>query len=368
VTVRILTGDCLSILPTLEDKSVQTCVTSPPYFGLRDYGTASWNGGDPECTHQKETRHQSQGATSQRTGRANVESQRSENVMQTCEQCGAVRVDKQIGLEASPHEYVEKLVTVFREVRRVLKDDGTLWLNLGDSYANDGKWGGSTGGLHASELHGTSVGRTKRKTGLKPKDLIGIPWRVAFALQDDGWYLRMDVIWSKLQPMPESVTDRPTRAHEYLFLLAKNERYFYDAAAIAERSVTGDRRRPYAPGQVDERGDGHDRGGGGIRQLDSAPLTRNKRSVWTIASEPFVGAHFAVMPSALVIPCILAGSRIGDVVLDPFGGSGTVGVVATELGRHATLVELNPKYVAIAEQRTVQESLFASSDRREEVG
>jgi DNA modification methylase len=312
MSVRIVTGGCLTVLPTLVEKSVQTCVTSPPYFGLRDYG-------HPD----------------------------------------------QIGLEKTPEEYVEKLVAVFREVRRVLKDDGTLWLNLGDSYANGGKWGGSTGGLHMRELHGTSsVGRTKRSTGLKPKDLIGIPWRVAFALQEDGWYLRSDIIWSKPNPMPESVEDRPTKAHEYLFLLSKDERYYYDAEAIAEPATTGDHARNgkigsdhQAPGQ--SRQNGISRRRTGAAEAIPAGTMRNRRSVWTISSEPYAGAHFAVMPTALVAPCILAGSRIGDVVLDPFGGSGTVGAVATELGRHATLIELNPEYVSLASERTAQESLFA---------
>jgi DNA modification methylase len=332
MTVDIRVGDCMTVLDTLEEESVQTCISSPPYYGLRDYGTGKWEGGDPACSHRNETRHQAQGKTSQRVGRANVEHQRGETFTDTCGLCGAVRVDEQIGQERTPEAYVEKLVAVFRRVRRVLRDDGTVWLNLGDSYANDGKWGGETGGLHAyiDDASRQRIGRSKRSTGLKPKDLIGIPWKVAFALQADGWTLRMDVVWHKTQPMPESVEDRPTRAHEYLFLLSKHAHYYYDAEAIAE-PATG----------------------------RASQGTRNKRSVWTINSEPYDGAHFAVMPTALVAPCVLAASRMGDTVLDPFGGSGTVGEVATELGRHAVLIELNPEYARLAEKRCAQQGLFA---------
>jgi DNA modification methylase len=300
--VRILTGDCLTVLPTLPAGSVQTCVTSPPYWGLRDYGH-----------------------------------------------------EGQLGLERTPDEYVARMVAVFREVRRVLRDDGTLWLNLGDSYA-----AGSMSGRHgvnsstsANRAHmGTALPARRPADGLKPKDLVGIPWRVAFALQADGWYLRSDVIWHKPNPMPESVTDRPTKAHEYLFLLSKSERYFYDRDAIAESAqrageIPGGGHKWSADGLTPS---------GGAQNLDKLGLrsvgdTRNRRTVWTIATQPFSGAHFAVMPPDLVEPCIKAGCPEGGTVLDPFAGAGTVGLVAHRLGRDFVGIELNPEYAAMARER-----------------
>jgi DNA modification methylase len=366
--IRVLVGDCLDVLGTLDAESVQCCVTSPPYFGLRDYGVAG-----------------------------------------------------QIGLERTPDEYVAKMVAVFREVRRVLAGDGTLWLNLGDSYATGaGKVGDCPGGGAQGEAW-KKKGPSRAQVpdgknpnacvptfqpnrmplpGLKAKDLIGIPWRVAFALQADGWYLRSDIIeevefycpcgcgyvmeervwrygqdreiiWRKPNPMPESVTDRPTKAHEYLFLLSKNERYFYDAVAIAEpsggwngsrfddgkneinhpdvgRNRSGNKERKY----------GEDRDRPGSHLGASIPWegeTRNRRSVWTVATQPYSGAHFATFPPALIEPCILAGSRLGDTVLDPFGGAGTTGLVADRLGRSSVLIELNPTYAAMASRRIVDD-------------
>ena len=291
VTLRV--GDCLSVLRQLPDDHFNTCVTSPPYYGLRDYGVAG-----------------------------------------------------QIGLEDRPEDYVARMVEVFREVRRTLRPDGTLWLNLGDSYANDGKWGGSTGGKHANALHGsTGVGRSKRVTGMKPKDLMMIPARVALALQEDGWWLRSDIIWQKPNPMPESVQDRPTSAHEHVFLLTKAPKYYYDAEAIRE-DATCDRMRGPAlhPDTVSTNGNA----GLARRELTG---TRNARNVWTITPKPFKGAHFATMPPDLVKPCVLAGCPQDGQVLDPFGGAGTTGLVAAELGRRATLIELNPEYASIIRQR-----------------
>ncbi|HDX0803395.1 TPA: site-specific DNA-methyltransferase [Stenotrophomonas maltophilia] len=309
-------GDCLEVMRCMAAGSVHTCVTSPPYFGLRDYGH-----------------------------------------------------DGQIGLEQKPEEYVSKLVEVFREVHRVLRDDGTLWLNLGDSYANDGKWGGSSGGKHASALHGaTSIGRGKVSTGLKPKDLIGIPWRIAFALQEDGWFLRQDIIWSKPNPMPESVTDRCTKAHEYLFLLSKSQRYYFDAGAIREQAAHDpnavrnrwDRLDYDVPGQTRQKRRSraavpprHAACGSTQDGLDAAGRdgARNKRSVWTVATRPFRDAHFATFPEQLIEPCILAGAPAGGLVLDPFMGAGTTAVVAERLGRQWLGCELNPEYAEIAEAR-----------------
>jgi DNA modification methylase len=306
VSIRIETGDCLEVLRGLPPCfRVNCCVTSPPYFGLRDYGHAG-----------------------------------------------------QIGLEQTPDEYVAKLVAVFREVRRVLRNDGTLWLNLGDSYSTDTKWGGSSGEKNGEQ--GGGARRTMRlQTGAKPKDLLGIPWRVAFALQADGWYLRSDIIWHKPNPMPESVTDRPTKAHEYLFLLAKSQRYYYDAAAIAEPAA-------YAGAATNDFG--QSAVGMGITPTGNAKPgtvytvkdTRNKRTVWTVSPSPFAGAHFATFPPDLIEPCIKAGCPVGGTVLDPFGGAGTTGLVADRLQRNALLIELNPEYAAMARDRIINDApLFA---------
>lgn len=390
MSAKIIQGDCLDVLRTLPDQSVNCCVTSPPYYGLRDYGVAG-----------------------------------------------------QIGLEASPLEFVEKMVNVFREVRRVLRDDGTLWLNLGDSYA--GSWGAqgrpqgdgemqgrsvaSARQIGAHPRFGTGTGTRGAEMGMKPKDLMGMPWRVAFALQADGWYLRQDIIWAKPNPMPESVRDRCTKSHEYLFLLSKCERYYYDFDVMQEPSSDGTHAR--LPGNVrpakgaqayldgadehrtkaglydfverqrakyktpdgwdtskgegghgsfhkDGREAGHigyvrklgakgnaadvaeNRSGAGARMGRGAgwrddpantPATRNKRSVWTVATQPFKEAHFATFPPALIEPCILAGCPVGGTVLDPFGGAGTTGLVADRFQRNAILIELNPEYAAMAEKR-----------------
>jgi DNA modification methylase len=335
VTVRILTGDCRAVLATLPESSVHCCVTSPPYFGLRDYG-----------------------------------------------------VDGQIGLEPTPAEFVEQLVAVFREVRRVLRDDGTLWLNLGDSYCS--RPNGSIG--KESRLEGEFTSHTEFRRahalrkhqvhdGLKHKDLIGIPWRVAFALQADGWFLRQDIIWLKPNPMPESVRDRCTKAHEYVFLLSKAQRYHFDADAIAE-PVAGDPTAPRnrwdskdyeVPGQkpqkrVSRSGNLERKPRPGpasstSHQAGSVPWegsSRNKRSVWTIATQPFSEAHFATMAPELAETCIRAGCPDGGVVLDPFGGAGTTGLVADQLQRDALLIELNPAYAEIARRRIAGDApLFA---------
>lgn len=292
---HLLQGDCRETLKTLPEASVHCCVTSPPYFGLRDYG----------CLDQ-------------------------------------------IGLEQTPDAYVAELVQVFREVRRVLREDGTLWLNLGDSY--NGYMANQRGtGLETSRQCARKYiepGAGLRTACVKNKDLIGIPWRVAFALQADGWYLRQDIIWHKPNPMPESVRDRCTKAHEYVFLLSKSERYYFDSEAMKEpadpknpRDSRGIRRT--APGSTDHTGfkDG--------RHYE----TRNRRSVWTVATKPYKGAHFATYPPALITPCILAGCPAGGTVLDPFGGSGTTAMVALENGRRAILCELNPEYAMLADTR-----------------
>lgn len=296
------------MLPTLETGIVQTCVTSPPYFGLRDYGNAG-----------------------------------------------------QIGLESTPDEYVAEMVAVFREVRRVLRDDGTLWLNLGDSYAaNRGYQVPSTkGGPKHSDSQAAGGKGSVVPDGLKPKDLIGIPWMVAFALRADGWYLRQDIIWHKPNPMPESVTDRCTKGHEYLFLLSKSERYYFDAGAISEPATkAGQILHSYGTGAKD-RQDANEindrRTRTGLANWNKpVPETRNRRSVWTVATQPYSEAHFATFPPALIEPCILAGSKHGDTVLDPFGGSGTTGQVSESLGRKWLLIELNGEYGKLIADRTRQ--------------
>ena len=363
---RIIQGDCIEGLRTLPDASVHCCVTSPPYWGLRDYGHAG-----------------------------------------------------QIGLEETPEAYVARMVEVFREVRRVLRDDGTCWLNLGDSYANNGlrdssKVGGFTGDRIRRSVKGTIDSRPREiPDGLKPKDLVGIPWRVAFALQADGWWLRQDIIWHKPNPMPESVRDRCTKAHEYVFLMTKSERYFYDADAVSEVSVSGPHVRNRASNFKKA---GKEVFGRHLRGAEKIVCdgTRNRRSVWTVTTKPYSGAHFAVMPAALVEPCIKAGcpeqccpacgagyERVTDrqtirrerpnqftsyraingqpdqtkagvsvktlgwqpacdcaaagtipgTVLDPFAGSGTTLAVAAELGRSGIGCELNPEYIELANQR-----------------
>lgn len=306
---RILVGDCIEMMRTLPDQSVHTCITSPPYFGLRDYG-----------------------------------------------------VDGQIGLEASPREFIESLVAVFREVHRVLRNDGTLWVNLGDSYASGGRGGGgrymAERGDDAWQGKGDATGWRSAPAGWKHKDLLGLPWQLAIALQDDGWYLRQDVIWHKPNPMPESIKDRCTKAHEYLFLLSKSPRYYFDQDAIREPAraqaapESASRRNSFARetkytdgehGQTAQHRTGRD-------DVDYDE-TRNKRSVWTVATASFKGAHFATFPPDLIRPCVLAGSPRGGMVLDPFGGAGTTALVAMQEGRQSVICELNSEYAALARQR-----------------
>ena len=294
MSVEYVIGDCREVLKTLPDNSINCCVTSPPYYNLRDYNHPN-----------------------------------------------------QIGIEHTPDEYVNELVQVFREVRRVLRDDGTVWLNLGDSYNGSG---GNHKAHHKNDTGfqgkvGERCGGTGAKVHtLKPKDLIGIPWRVAFALQADGWYLRQDIIWAKPNPMPESVKDRCTKSHEYVFLLSKNEKYYYDYTAIKETASSihhGDKvgGKKYTDAGY-QNGPGYFSNG-----------FKNKRSVWTISTKPYKGAHFAVFPQELAEPCILAGCPVGGTVLDPFGGSGTVGEVCRLHQRNAILIELNPEYEPLIKER-----------------
>jgi DNA modification methylase len=427
--IRLLIGDCREMLATLPDRSVQTCVTSPPYFGLRDYGTASWEGGDGGCDHIAPARG-GHGKETLGGGTDNQGAARTVQFSADCGKCGARRIDQQIGLEPTPDAYVAELVAVFREVRRVLRDDGTLWLNLGDSYAGGGTIGRNDTGpediARRAAAYGTGTGsgsaimaqgQRKPISGYKPKDLIGIPWLVAFALRADGWYLRSEIIWSKPNPMPESVTDRPTKAHEQVFLLSKSARYFYDAKAIAEPALYPDDDRKARAAIDQKRMPSVDIAG--IRPGSSTYETRNKRSVWTIATQPFAGSHFAVMPPDLAETCIKAGSSergqcphcgapwvrqvertamvlarsdrthelgrtrssgtmvepptstttgwaqscacpehqpVPQVVLDPFGGAGTTALVADRLQRDAVMIELNRAYADLGINRVMDDA------------
>lgn len=375
MSVRIVQADAREALRDLPDNSVHCCVTSPPYFGLRDYGTAIWEGGRVDCDHHgAPMRTKAQINTHCGTGQDGKNAEATEFFREICGKCGARRNDRQIGLERTPEEYVEVLSEVFREVRRVLHKDGTLWLNLGDSYAGSMKGIGADGHAYAGEKQQTNKGAVGISTtrppsakdlNLKPKDLIGIPWRVAFALQADGWYLRQDIIWSKPNPMPESVTDRCTKAHEYIFLLSKSERYHYDNDAIAEPITDSTVLRVLQ--QDTESQTGSPRANGGAKtngnmkavvrkQLDKTNGRRNKRSVWDVATVGFAQAHFATFPPKLIEPCIKAGCPPGGMVLDPFGGAGTTGLVAERLGRNALLIELNPTYAAMAERRIQEDA------------
>jgi len=316
-------GDALEVLKTIPDESVQMCVTSPPYWGLRDYGHSD-----------------------------------------------------QIGLEETPEEYIKRLVLVFREVKRVLKEDGTVWVNIGDSYCSTAP-GTKSAPIHIkgckqAKKDSFVVNRPQVPTGLKPKDLVGIPWMLAFALRSDGWYLRQDIIWSKPNPMPESVTDRCTKSHEYIFLLSKSRKYYYDHEAIKEESITKENRphgvtrnRIYNYDSKDNNNPEAYRKNrslkkGGVPNLNkqqnhsdsiSTFDLKNKRSVWFQSTKPYSGAHFAVYPPELITDCIKAGSREGDIVLDPFFGSGTTGEVCLRLYRAYLGIELNKDFEPLIEER-----------------
>jgi DNA modification methylase len=363
VSVRFLIGDVREKLRELADESVHCVVTSPPYFGLRDYGTAQWEGGDPACDHTNARRghgeHEKQ-STSAGTSRDSLAGARE------CRRCGARRIDSQIGLEESPALYVAELVAVFREVRRVLRRDGCAFVVIGDSYASSGVSGKQSPTSNLSRHGGKgfnpkmmeqSFGRAPTPPGLKPKDRMMIPARVALALQSDGWWLRDEIVWHKPNAMPSSVQDRTTSAHEMVYLLTKSATYAYDAAAISEPLAESTVRIHSSP-SVNARGSGADwkqynvgNGHSGLVNGNLRDGTRNRRSVWTIATEPSSLGHFALMPTALAELCIKAGCPADGTVLDPFGGAGTTGLVADRLGRNAILIELSPAYATMARRR-----------------
>lgn len=365
---RILVGHAIVALRGMAADSIDCCVTSPPYWGLRDYGTGSWEGGDPSCPH----RVGGQVADSKWQG-AIVAGVRPGVDASACLECGAHRVDSQIGLEPTPQEYVESLVEVFREVRRALKPEGTCWLNLGDSYASNGGAGRQGKNTQRAGRRMVDVpellANRRPPPSLKPKDLVGIPWRVAFALQEDGWWLRGDHVWHKPNPMPEAVKDRPTRAHEFVFLLTKSAKYRYDAEAVLE---------PFADARMGRDGSKkarqRDRGGrdDGFTKPNgidpSARGGRNLRSVWTINPRPFKGAHFATFPEELPTKCLLAGSPVGGVVLDPFAGAATTGLAALRNGRDFIGIELNPEYAAMAAGRIRDELQIETKIEEVDVG
>ena len=362
---KILQGNVTDKLKELETGTVQCVVTSPPYWGLRDYGTAAWEGGFENCDHlqpQGKPRNERPNKTNCGIGKGgnHFEAQELKQYFKECKKCGAKRIDQQLGLEETPEEYVEKMVEVFREIKRVLKKDGTVWLNLGDSYA----------GSNSRASDGGRAGYGTKREGvfnnlsgnLKTKDIVGIPWRVAFALQADGWYLRQDIIWHKPAPMPESVTDRCTKAHEYIFLLTKSAKYkFNQLLEDLKPSTFNDKRlfnKDYTEQRKERNYPGNAQQGSGM--LRPTEGKANKRSVWSINTQPYREAHFAVFPQKLPELCIKAGSSEGDIVLDPFFGSGTTGYVAQKLGRRWIGIELNEDYIKIANKRFAQQDLFVA--------
>ena len=353
----IICGDALTELRNLPDESVNCCVTSPPYWGLRDYGTAKWEGGGSECDHLAGPLASSKSGLHDGAGCSESEKVRTGGMpfREVCGKCGAHRIDSQLGLEKTPEEYVAKMVEVFREVKRALRSDGTLWLNLGDSYAHSLRQSGPD---HAGKLANGSKGQIKQgfkplPAGMKEKDLVGIPWRVAFALQADGWWLRQDIIWAKPNPMPESVRDRCTKAHEYIFMLTKSARYWYDAEAVKEPATSSYKPSDFIPKSDKDKG-------GSTSATKASPnnrtdeiknTDRNRRSVWTITTKPYAEAHFATFPPEIPELCIKAGCPKGGTILDPFFGAGTTGLVAMRLGREFIGIELNPEYCEMARKR-----------------
>jgi DNA modification methylase len=326
---KIEFGDCRETMRRWKEQGIkaQTCVTSPPYFGLRDYGTAKWEGGDDDCEHSI-SMPTKWNDPKRGTSVLRPETAHRGGSSTHCHKCGATRVDSQLGLEETPKQYIDAMVEVFRCVWDVLEDDGTLWLNIGDSYNGSGGQGTKPNIMSKEAAEGRG-GKAIKVDGIKSKDLIGIPWMLAFALRADGWYLRQDIIWHKPNPMPESVQDRCTKAHEYIFLLSKSSKYYYDHEAIKD-PVSG---------------------------LEKSYEMANKRSVWTVNTKPYSGAHFAVFPTELIEPCILAGAPVGGIVLDPFMGSGTTAQVAQNLGRQYLGCELNHNYKSLQNQRICQLSL-----------
>jgi DNA modification methylase len=352
---KVYFGDCRDSMRQMvkDGIKVQTCITSPPYYGLRDYGTANWVGGDINCDHvEKIQAHGGERANRDQTSQIF-------KYKGICKKCGAKSEDLQIGNEQTPKEFIDNLVEVFACVWDVLADDGTLWVNLGDSYYNyrPGKGqrvvANSIASQKASEFE-HSAKRGNKLEGYKEKDLMGMPWRLAFALQDFGWTLRQDIIWHKPNPMPESVTDRCTKSHEYIFLLSKKPHYYFDYQAIREEGVISEGTKAAKGSEERQNQKGVNSRPPEYKIYDGM---RNKRDVWTVNTKPYKGAHFAVYPEELVEPMVMAGSKVGDIVLDPFFGSGTTGAVAQKLGRQYIGCELNQEYEPLQKERLKQQAL-----------
>jgi DNA modification methylase len=357
--------DALSGLKRLDDDSVDCCVSSPPYYGLRDYRTATWTGGDPDCRHSD--REEKGFANSLQASNRGNSKKLPKNI---CTKCGAVRIDRQIGLEETPEAYIARLVEVFMEVYRVLKPEGTLWLNIGDSYWGGKGYSGSSAGEYRYQRRkegksitpacssfggkGTVRPTDRKHAEIKPKDLIGIPWMLAFALRKAGWYLRQDIIWRKPNPMPESVKDRCTKAHEYIFLLTKSAKYRFDYKAIQEPAIYTEGVRKAGDSKYTAEATGLKQEG--FRRKDTPyPEYKDRRDVWTVCSSPGKESHFAVFPEKLIVDCIKAGCPENGLVLDPFMGSGTTAVVARKLNRNYIGFELNPEYVEISNRKLYKE-------------
>jgi len=364
---HILAGNNIDTLKMLPDNYVHCCVTSPPYFGLRDYETAQWIGGDVKCNHVNNSNRDERPRRGLEGGLSTIGAATFYKTI--CGKCGAIRNDSQIGLEETPEAYIQKLVDIFREVKRVLRDDGTLWVNIGDTYAGSGNGGAHYPDATIGCKQGTSLGtinkpnlpQGKTYKGIKAKDLIGIPWALAFALREDGYYLRQDIIWHKPNPMPESVTDRCTKSHEYLFLFSKSKNYYFDNTAIREIAIENkdigllrgksivDDKIAWHSASIQKRKEEN------INSKTAGTGYRNKRDVWTVPTESLGVEHFAVFPQKLILPCILCGCPENGIVLDPFLGSGTTAVVAVKNFRRYIGCELNPEYIKIAEQRISDE-------------
>lgn len=404
---KLFNGDSLEVLKQLPDNILDCCVTSPPYYGLRDYGTGTWEGGDPNCPHYRTTKYSDKMITGQKAILDTHIGIVDAIYKDVCPLCGAKRIDQQIGLEETPEQYIDRLVKVFHEIKRCMKDTGTLWINIGDSYA--AQRGGTyqpaeslAGGKHGKTEDGENVNRGRSggynptrnaaAIGLKHKDMIGIPWMLAFALRADGWYLRQDIIWHKPNPMPESVKDRCVKAHEYIFLLSKSKSYYFDYEAIQEEATGYDGRKDimlkgspmYANDEYNVEGHPqtiattptprwkfknlgdkgqpthsmHERRAEGLP--DEVYPVRNKRDVWTVnvggGYQDESKAHYATYPKKLIEPCILAGCPEGGLVLDPFNGTGTTGSVAIQWQRKYIGIDLSKDYIDMATRRLQKES------------
>jgi len=371
--IKFIQGNCIDKIQELKDNSIDCVVSSPPYFGLRDYGTAQWQGGDPNCDHvANPNATKKQGNPEFDKNRPSRDKTKCKGYHKDiCPKCGAKRIDEQFGLEKSYEDYLANTVKVFETFKPKLKDTATIWWNVGDTYAMS-SMRGKDSLFRSIDQSKSGIRNVKRSIpiGLKAKDLMMIPNRVAIALQEAGWYIRSEIIWHKPNPMPESIKDRPTSAHEKIWLITKNKKYYYDAESIKEPCTESTKQRYKSGWNGNEKRDfpGSQQNNfskyiGSEKSKQDALKGRNKRNVWTITTKPFKEAHFATFPPDLIKPCIKAGCPEGGVVLDPFGGAGTTGIVAKSLNRQSILIELNPEYIKIAKKRAEMEfGLFNESN------